>query len=60
MVVARVTLDARQRQIENARLVGAGIEQITIESPEDETILNYVRAQPKARRRASKAQKRAR
>lgn len=58
--VAKITLDARQRQIENARLVAAGIEQVTIASPDGETVLNYVRAQPKARRKAATPKKRAR
>ena len=44
--VAKVTLDARQRQIENARFVGMAIDRVTIASSDGEAVLNYVRSQP--------------
>jgi hypothetical protein len=53
-MVAEATVDVRQRQIENVRLVGTRIERITISSPDGSAVLNYVRSQPKVRRRASR------
>ncbi len=41
--VARLTVDPRQRQIENARLVGGRIDRLLITSPDADTVLNYVR-----------------
>lgn len=55
---AEVTADVRQRQIENVRLIGSKIDRITIVSPDGEAVLNYVRSQPKVRRRPSGTKKR--
>jgi Lysyl oxidase len=44
--VAKATLDERQRQIENVRLTGDGIERVTIASADGGAVLNYVRYQP--------------
>ena len=56
--VAEATLDPRQRQIENVRLIGMKLERITIVAPDAEAILNYVRSQPKVRRRATARKRR--
>lgn len=44
--VAEATADPRQRQIENIRLAGAGIDRVVIASPDSSAILNYLRSQP--------------
>lgn len=49
--ITELSPDAVQRQIENVRLIGTGVERITIDSPDGECIVNYIRSQPRARRR---------
>lgn len=58
--VAELTPDPVQRHIENLRLLGAGIDRITISSPGGDAILNYVRAQPAQPRRKGARRKPAR
>lgn len=48
---AKLSPHATQRQIENIRLTAAGIERITITSPDAQTLLNYVRSQPQQQER---------
>jgi hypothetical protein len=43
---AEVALDARQRQIENVRLIGTAIDRVEIASPDGQAVLTYVRLQP--------------
>ena len=45
--VAKAALDPRQRQIENVRLLAAGIDQVEIASPDGLALLTYLRLQPK-------------
>jgi len=59
-VLATLAPDAVQRQIENVRLVGIGIERITIASPDGDAVLNYLRSQPAERQPAASRKKRAR
>jgi hypothetical protein len=47
--VAELAPDPIPRQIENVRLVGKGIDRVTISSPDGEALLSYVRAQPAPR-----------
>lgn len=57
--IAELSPDALQRQIENVRLVGSGIERITIAASDGDAVLNYVRSQPVVRRpRAARTKKR--
>jgi hypothetical protein len=44
--LAEGALDPVQRQIENVRLLGAGIDRVTINSPDGETLVSYVRSVP--------------
>lgn len=57
--VARLSADVMPRHVENVRLSGAGIDRITISSPDGQALLNYVRAQPRLRtpKRGAKAAK---
>jgi hypothetical protein len=44
--LATVVADPRPRQIENIRLIGAGIERVTITAPDADAIVSYIRTQP--------------
>jgi hypothetical protein len=55
--VAKVTADERPRQIENIRLLGAGIDRLTIHSPTGDAIVSYIRLQPRPVGRATRRKK---
>jgi hypothetical protein len=54
---ARVTADERARQIENLRLIAAGIDRLVITSPDGNAIVSYIRLQPRQARRATRRKK---
>lgn len=58
--VAECVPDAVQRQIENVRLVGDGIDRVVVASPDGEAVLNYIRSRHQQRRRAATKKKRPR
>jgi hypothetical protein len=49
--------DERPRQIENIRLIGGGIDQLTITSPAGDAIVSYIRSQPEAAKRTARKTK---
>ncbi len=58
--ITKFAPDAVQRQIENVRLVGTGIDRVAITSPDGEAVLSYIRSQPKEKRRTAARKRRTR
>jgi hypothetical protein len=58
--IAQLATDEVPRQIENVRMIGTSIDRVVITSPDEESLVNYVRSHPKEQRARGRQKKRRR